>query len=331
VLRVAIDARDAVAPEPRGWGRYARELITALDKQPDIQLTTIERGWPGPEALFEAVGLPMRARDADVLHVTNCFLPLVRRVPGVVTIHDLAFEDHPEDFARATALKYRSWTPRAARSAQIVITPSQFTADDVARRYRVDPAKIRVIPEAPALARGDTEPPAGPYILGVGDLRRKKNFALLATAYAGLRARGLEHTLVIAGVDAGEGQALRAAAAGNPLELPGYVSDERLDALIRGASVLVHPSVYEGFGLVLVEAMARDVPVVAANATALPETAAGAAELFEPASARDLSDAITRALERRDELVAAGRRRVAELSWDQAARATIDAYNDALA
>ena len=330
MLRVAIDARDAVAPNPRGWGRYARELIAALDKQPDIELTKIVKGWPGPEALFETFGLAARARRADVLHQPNCFLPLTRRCAGVVTIHDLAFEDHPEDFARATALKYRAWTPRAARSAQVVITPSRFTAEDVARRDRVDPTKIHVIPEAPALAPGERVAPEGPYILGVGDLRKKKNFASLAAAYAMLRERGLPHRLIIAGVDAGESAAIRLAAGGHPVELPGYVADAELDAIIRGAAVLVHPSVYEGFGLVLVEAMARGVPVVAAKATALPETSGGAALLVEPYDVRAMADTIERAIGNRD-LVTAGYARVAELSWAKAAEATVEAYRDAVA
>jgi glycosyltransferase involved in cell wall biosynthesis len=333
VLRALVDSRDAAPPNPRGWGRYARCLLAALARQPELELLTTDHGWPGPEFAFESAGLPLAARrtGADVLHVPNCFLPLLRPCAGVVTIHDLAFEDHPEDFARATALKYRQWTPRAARSAQVVITPSTFTRDDVAARYGVDPQKIRVIDEAPALPIGDAEPPPGPYVLGVGDLRKKKNWVTLAKAYARLRDQGLEHRLIIAGLDSGEGAAIRAAADPHPLELPGYVSDTQLDALIRGAALLVHPSLYEGYGLVLVEAMARGVPVVAANASALPETAGNAAELFDARDPGALASAIPRALDRRDELVAAGRARVAQLSWDRTAAETVDAYRTAIA
>src|SRR5439155_13276 len=86
-----------------------------------------------------------------------------------------------------------------------------------------------------------SEPPAGDYILGVGDLRKKKNWSTLGGAYASLRAGGLEHRLIIAGMDAGEGQAIRAAAGANPVELPGYVPDGELDALIRGAAVRAKP------------------------------------------------------------------------------------------
>jgi glycosyltransferase involved in cell wall biosynthesis len=331
VLRAVVDARDARGPQLRGWGWYVKALVNALRDQPGLELDTVDAGWPGPESLFELVGLPRAAKSADVLHAPNCFLPLRRPCPGVVTIHDLAFEQYPGDFARATGAKYRAWTPRAARSAERVIVPSSFTRDDVVRRYGVDEQKVHVIPEAPVIPIGATEPPPGPYLLAVGDLRRKKNFTTLVRAYAQLRREGLEHRLIIAGVDAGEGPAIRAAAGDAPLELPGYVSDEELDALIRGADLVVHPSLYEGFGLILVEAMARGIPLVVADATALPETAGDAAVLFSPGDAPALTDAIRTALSDRQRLADAGRMRARALSWESAAQQTVAVYREAAA
>ena len=333
MLRVLLDARDAAAAQPRGWSWYVKALVTALGTRDDVALQTVERGWPAPEAAFELLGLPLRARSgqADVLHVPNCFLPAHRPCAGVVTIHDLAFEAHPEDFSRATGLKYRKLTPRAARSADAVIVPSTFTRDDVVARYGIDPAKVHVIPEAPVLPITRDEPPPGPYLLAIGDLRSKKNFARLAAAFAQLHGQGLPHRLIIAGLDAGEATAIRAAAGAAPVELPGYVSHAQLDALIRGADLLVHPSLYEGFGLVLVEAMARGVPIACAEATALPETAGGAAALFDPLDTGAMALAIAAALDRRTELVAAGRRRVAELSWQKTAEQTLAVYREAAA
>lgn len=323
--RVVFDARDAVAPEPRGWGRYARDLLAALRSRGDLDLLPVTAGWPGPELGWEQIVLPriLRRQKAALVHAPNCFLPLQRPCPGVVTVHDLAWEEHPEDFAWTTGWKYRTFVPRAVESAERVICVSEFTRDDVVRRYGVDERKVRVIGEAPSLAIGDVEPPPGPYILAVGDLRKKKNFRRLVEAFGRLRDEGLPHRLVIAGRDAGEGERLRAPG----VDLPGYVPDERLDALMRGAEVLVHPSLYEGFGLVIVEAMARGIPVAAARATALPETGGDAALYFDPLDVRDMADAIKRALAD-GELGQRGRARVACLSWDEVAEKTAAVYSE---
>ncbi|MFL5894701.1 MAG: glycosyltransferase family 4 protein, partial [Thermoleophilaceae bacterium] len=281
---------------------------------------------------WEQLALPRELRrvHADAVHAPNCFLPLRRPCPGVVTIHDLAFEEHPEDFSRRTGWKYRALAPRAARSAERVICVSEFTRADVCRRYRVDPDKTRVVHSAPALPLGDAPPPPGPYLLAVGDLRRKKNFSRLAAAFRMLHDDGLEHRLVIAGVDAGEGARVRDAAGPAPLELTGYLPDAQLDAVMRGASLLIHPSLYEGFGFVVVEAMARGVPVACARATALPETGADAAVYFDPLDVRDMAATITKALGDRDRLADAGRRRAADFSWERTAERTADVYRELL-
>jgi len=333
---VAIDARDAFAPELRGWGRYVRDLVGALPEHPGLEYRVICEGGRGPEVLFEQVGLPVRLRreSADLVHAPNCFLPLVRPCMGVVTIHDLAFEVFPEDFSRRTGWKYRTFTRRAARSAQRVICVSGYTATDVVRRYGIDEARVRIIPNAPSLRIGDEPvPDDGPYLLAVGDLRPKKNLLRLVEAFRLLRGQGLEHRLVIAGVDGGEGERLRERAGGEPVRLTGYLSDARLDALMRGADLLVHPSLYEGFGLVLVEAMARGVPVAAARATALPETGGEAAEYFDPLDVADMASAIRRVIDdrdRHDELRELGRARAGALSWADSAALTVGVYEEML-
>lgn len=336
---VAIDARDAFAPELRGWGRYELELVRGLRGRAGdgLDLLVLERGGPGPEILFEQVKLPwtlLRCRAA-VVHALNCWLPLVRPCPGVVTIQDLAFEDWPEDFHPVTGRKYRTIVPLAARSAQRIICPSEFTRDDVCTRYGVAADKVRVIPLAPALGSGVLELPPGPYLLGVGDLRAKKNFGALVRAFVALRReQGIPHRLILAGVDSGEGAELRRLAGDEPLELAGYVSDERLDALIRGAEMLVHPSLYEGFGLVLLEAMARGTPVLAARATALPETGGDAAAYFDAAhdgganELRDVLGALLADEEERKAMAQRGRARATSFSWDRTARETAAVYRE---
>ena len=335
---VAIDARDAFAPELRGWGRYARELVDALPPRPELEYRVISAGGRGPEVLFEQLGLPLRLRreQADLVHAPNCFLPLARPCMGVVTIHDLAFEVFPEDFSKRTGWKYRTFAPRSARSAQRVICVSGYTAEDVIRRYDVDPGRVRIIPNAPSLPIGDEPLPDGadgPYLLAVGDLRPKKNLMRLVQAFRALRRDGFEHRLVLAGVDSGSGETVRAAAGGEPVQLTGYLSDAHLDALMRGADALVHPSLYEGFGLVLVEAMARGVPVLAARATALPETGGDACEYFDPLDVADIAAAVRRVVDddaHRAELVWRGRARAAALSWAASAALTVAVYEEML-
>ncbi|MBA3300085.1 MAG: glycosyltransferase family 4 protein [Thermoleophilaceae bacterium] len=333
--RVAIDARDAHAPQLRGWGRYTLELVRALRRRAEVELLELKEGGRGPEVAWEQLVLPhiLRREGAGLIHAPNCFLPLRRPCPGVVTVHDLAFEEHPEDFAPLTGWKYRTFAPRCARSAERVICVSEHTRRDLCERYGVDSDRTRTIHSAPCLPIGDEPAPSGPYLLAVGDLRRKKNLVRLVRAFARLHREGLEHRLVLAGLDAGEGTAIRAAAGGAPVELTGYVDDSRLDALMRGADLLVYPSLYEGFGLVVVEAMARGCPVAVARATALPEAAGGAAALFDPLDEEEMTASIREVLEDRElriGMVERGRARAAELSWEKTAEATAAVYRELL-
>lgn len=314
-MLVAFDARDAHRPPLRGWGRYAAELEQRLPAH--VELFPIRDGGAGPEVVFEQLRLPriLARSHPDVVHAPNCFLPLRRPCPGVVTVHDLAFEEHADDFGRTTGAKYRFFTPRAVRSAERVICVSRFTADDVCERYGADPARVRVVPNAPSLPIGSASPPvAEPYVLAVGDLRPKKNLDRLVAAW---RLAGTGRRLVIAGL--GE-------ARWPDVEAPGFLPDEKLDVLLRGADLLVHPSLYEGFGLVVAEAMARGVPAACSQTTALGELGAGAAELFDPLDTDAIAAAMSRALERSDELARLGRERVAGLSWERTTRETAAVY-----
>jgi glycosyltransferase involved in cell wall biosynthesis len=333
---VTIDARDAAAPNLRGWGRYTRELVACLRHQAEgIEIDAPEAGGQGPEMLYEQVTLPrhLRRTGADLVHSPNCFLPLRRPCPGVVTIHDLAFEVHPEDFSRRTGWKYRTFTPRAARSAERVICVSEHTRKDVCERYGVDPGRTRVVLSAPSLPLGDQPPPQGPYLLAVGDLRRKKNLPRLVSAFRALKSQGIPHRLILAGLQGSSAERLKATAGDAPIELPGYVPDLKLDALIRGADLLVYPSLYEGFGLAVVEAMARGTPVAASNSTALPEAGADAAAYFDPTDEDDIAATIRAVLSdpaRREQMAERGLRRAAELTWERTAEETAAVYRELL-
>src|SRR5262249_25851493 len=152
-------------------------LLTALQGEAagDLELVVCRDGGRGPEVLFEQVKLPVRLARARARlgHAPNCFLPPVRPCPGGVTSPALPFQTWPEDFGRVTGAKYRFLAKAAARSAERVIVPSQYTADDVCGRYGVPAERMRVIPEAAALPVGSGAPPDGTYVLAIGDLRRK--------------------------------------------------------------------------------------------------------------------------------------------------------------
>jgi len=333
VLTVAVDARDARAPRPRGWGRHARDLLAALRARGDVRVAEHAGGGRLPELAWEQAGWPLRLRAAppDVVHSPNCFLPLWRPAPGVVTVHDLAFEVHRADFARTTGWKYRTFTRAAVRSAERVIAVSRWTADDLCARYGADPAKVRVVHNAPSLALGDAPVPDGPpYLLAVGDVRAKKNLGRLVRAFGALREGELRGwRLVLAGVT--DERQVTAPLLSAGVVVTGWVDDARLDALVRGAACVVHPSLYEGFGLVLLEAMARGTPVAAARATALPEVGGDACEWFDPHDHDDLAAAVLRAIARRDELAALGRARATRFSWARAAQETVAVYREAAA
>lgn len=191
-----------------------------------------------------------------------------------------------------------------------------------------------MIPEAPALPIVETSPPTEdtPYVLAVGDLRRKKNLGAVVEAFARLhRDRAVPHRLVLAGADTGQGTRLRELSGAAPVELTGYVSDAALDGLIRGADLLVNPSLYEGFGLVNLEAMTRGTPVLAARAGALPEAGGGAAAYFDPGEPDGLRAALAglladlRALE---DMAGRGLEWVSRFSWERTARETAAVYRE---
>jgi glycosyltransferase involved in cell wall biosynthesis len=262
----------------------------------------------------------------------------------VVTVHDVAFLAHRDLFPLQWRAMYRAGLFRAIRSADAIITVSRHTAEDLMRHRRLDPQRIHVVPLAASL------PPAGadveetrarlkvpsPYVLFVGTLEPRKNLVRLVRAYRRVAARGAPHALVLAGpMGWGHQQLMRELA----LEAPGVViltgetSESDRDALYRGASVFVYPSLYEGFGLPVLEAMARGTPCIVSASSSLPEVAGEAAIPVDPRSVAGLTEAIERVINDRGlaaQLGAAGRRRADRFSWDEAARLTLEVYKSIL-
>ena len=269
-----IDARDAFGARLRGWGRYARELLAARCRgRRRARLAVSGDGRARPRgAVGSRSTLPraLRRRGADLVHAPNCFLPLRGRARASSRPRP-RLRGLPEDFAPRTRAKYRpAHAAGGALGRARDLRSRQFTRDDVVARYGVDEPKVRVI-AAGAGAAGRVSLPrravrrtAPPYLLARRRPAREEEPAPARRArWRRCGPTGSPHRLVLAGVDARRGR--RALARRRAVELPGYVDDARLDALMRGADALVHPSLYEGFGLVVLEAMARGVPVVAAR------------------------------------------------------------------
>jgi glycosyltransferase involved in cell wall biosynthesis len=321
-LRIGIDV-SPLELTGAGTARYLRNLLAALD---GVEIRRYS--FPGasrPVKVARDVGwylgvLPQRAaRDrVDVLHCPGHRGPLRSRVPVVLTVHDLGVVRHPEAFNRWTRTYSRVLLPRVARAAARVIAVSEFTKREAVELLGLDEARVHVVPHGVSSPFEPVGPAAGgDYALAVGTLEPRKNLAraVLAAERAGVELR-------VAGAQ-GWGDV--------DVDSLGYVDDDELARLYRGASCLVYPSLYEGFGLPVLEAMACGTPVVTSNKGALAELAEGAAVLVDPLDVDAIAAGIEEARARRDELRQAGLERAARHTWAEAARLTREVYAAAAA
>ncbi|WP_324718116.1 glycosyltransferase family 1 protein [Carboxydochorda subterranea] len=316
-----------------GVQRYAREMVRRLGPRVKvISPSRLARGAAGH--LWEQLVLPSWA-GADLLWSPANTGPL-RVCNQVVTIHDLAVLEHPEWFAPAFARWYAWLLPRLVRRVRRIITVSQFCAARLVDRLGVPDEAIEVIPNG-VDARFRPQPPEAVetvrralrlperYVLYVGSLEPRKNLRVLLDAWRQASSRLADVWLVIAG---GTYRAFR-----NPgfREFPprtllvGHVGDDNLPGLYSGAVCFVYPSLYEGFGLPVLEAMACGVPVIASDIPALREVAGDAALLVPPIDARTLATTVVSlagSAERRAELAERGLRRSRDYSWQGSAEST---------
>jgi glycosyltransferase involved in cell wall biosynthesis len=333
VVYCAPEARAARAAEP--WARAAslRAAPTPSANKPARFL--VEQSW-----------LPARAaRDrVQLLHSLGTTAPALGRVPSVVTVLDLIYHHVPSTFPLASRLGLELIVGLGARRAAAVIAISDAGRDDIAATLAIAPERIAVTP----LGLGATDAPARTTAeILRARYRLREETAVILCVSAALPHKNLERliasvariapahdvTLVIVGHAGRDSERLaahaRSAGVGDRVRLTGWIERADLEGLYAMARVFAYPSLIEGFGLPLLEAMSRGVPVASSNASALVEVGGDAAEYFDPLDVAAMAGAIARLLvdeARRGALIAAGRDRAAEFTWERCARATLAVY-----
>lgn len=325
-MRAGIDVAPLVL-DNAGTARYVRAIVGALEARGDVELERLTWGGPGRvtaavrDVAWYPLALPYaRARRLDLLHCTTFRAPLRAPLPVVVTVHDLAVVRHPELFTAWTRLYARTLLLPVLRAAAAVVTVSAFTKREVVELAGVREERVHVAPNAagePFVPDGPGPVAGGDYVLAVGTLEPRKNLARLAEA---TRRLGVELRVAGAvgwgsvGIDAPHVRWL------------GRPDDGELASLYRGALCLAYPSLYEGFGIPVLEAMRCGCPVVTSAGGAMEEVAGAAAELVDPYDEASIAAGIERALARREELRAAGLARAARFDWAASAEAVVGAY-----
>lgn len=365
---VAIHVDQLFYRVPGGIGTYVRRLLPALrEADPGLDLTVFHSRFPGISPaelhgyrrvamrrgirslypLWNLTGRPPLPKEieAGLIHAPApvAIPPLRKGQRLVVTLHDLAFRLYPQAYRREWRALHSAGLRRAAGTATAIIAVSRHTADDAARLAGIDPSRIHVVPLAGSLpvGAGDPEPVlerlgiSRPYLLFVGNLEPRKNVGRLLRAFEEVAPR-VPHSLVLtgpisrraraAGLGQGEGS--------GRIVVTGSVPEEHLDALYRGADAFAYPSLYEGFGLPVLDAMARGIPVVTSDSSALAELAGDSAIRIPPGSTGAIAEALELVLTdeaERKRLSKAGHVRALDFSWDRTALATLDVYEKALA
>jgi glycosyltransferase involved in cell wall biosynthesis len=369
-VRVGLNVLHLVPRETGGGELYVRRLVPALlEAGRELELVVFAGHEAAPSlsvepwaSEVELVHVPVRSRSrprrvmaeqtllpraarrarVDLLHNAQNTAPAVPRVPQVTTILDVIYKRYPETHAGVLAAGVALLVPLAARRSRRILTLSEAAKDDIARYLHVEPDRIDVTPLGPGLSddvspvdeaelRRRHELGDAPIVLTVSAKRPHKNLERLLEAIALLRADP-KPVLVAPGYETVFEPELRKRA-GERVRFLGWVEDGELEGLYRAATCFVFPSLAEGFGLPVLEAMVRGVPVACSRIGPLEEVAGDAACYFEPTDVADMARAIESLLadgDLRTRLAEAGRKRAQEFTWARTAEATIASYERAL-
>ena len=312
-----------------GTARHIEQLTAVLEAAPEIDLRRYAFGGRGRATAvardtgWYLAGLPRRAaRDGvDLLHCPTFRAPARCTVPLVVTVHDLAVLRHPYLFNRWSREYGRRVLPHVARAASAIVAVSEFTRGEVVELLGVPPERVHHVPNGvgpPFVADGPAAD--GDYVLAVATLEPRKNLARLVEGFQRAQLDGVE--LRIAGPAGWGGVRVR----GRLVTWLGEVEEGELATLYRGARCVSYVSLYEGFGLPLLEAMACGVPVVTSDAPALLEVGGEAAVSVDALDPDAIAAGLETAIARREELGALGVERSHDFAWAEVGRRTIDVY-----
>ena len=330
-----------------GIGEFVNHLLAALRWRDDVVMDTYSISWRAGSVRVPARALhelwrrfdwPRFGTGTDIVHGTNFVVP-PSRVARLATVHDLTAVRYPQLVTPSTRA-YPSLIRRAVRDGAWVHTPSAFVAAEVIDVFGADPDRVRPVAHGLAPMPMDAVAPAYdfPYILALGTIEPRKDLPTLVRAFDSLAASHPDLRLVIAGPDGwGVEQldaAVNAAHYKSRITRHGYVMPEQRAALLKGARVFAYPSLYEGFGLPPLEAMAAGIPVVTTRAGAVPEVVGDAALVVEPGRPDAFAEALAEVLtddERRTELITRGKLRAALRTWEDVAVDMVALYKDVIA
>jgi glycosyltransferase involved in cell wall biosynthesis len=286
-------------------------------------------------ATAAAYVLWMALIDCDVMFGANYFLPrllgaIARR--RVITIHDLTYKRFPELLQKETLHNLEAHMPREIAAADAIICVSESTREDLLRYYQLDPRRTVAIHSGVSVPSPGSRVPGLPsrYILFVSTIEPRKNLGVLLDAFERLKQRGAySGALVVVGRVGWKSEELVPRLRGRDVHHLDYLSPDVLASVYSKADIFVFPSIYEGFGFPLLEAMAFGVPSIAARSSSLPEIGGDAALYFDPNDARELEKQIERLSDDpalREDLIVRGRRRAAGFRWDAAAARTFEVF-----
>ena len=328
----------------------AAKPATVLDQLPTGSPATVHPVSSNPwQRLFRDLPKLAAAQNVDIIHSTYICPPLVRSVPQVVTIHDISYRHEPKWFSLRDRMILNAGIWMSTRRSTALITVSEYSAMDICKSYGIERSRIYVTHEAASRQFQQEPKPAHnwegfarlgifpPYLLAVCNLQPRKNLPRLIESYAALRSQIPQcPQLVLVGKPQWRG--LQIAHRINELGLmhsvvlTGFVEDNDLHMLYRGALAFIYPSLFEGFGLPVLEAMASGTPVITSNSTSLAEVAKDAALLIDPIDTGEITTAMSDVIQDtslRESLKSRGLKRAAEFSWAETARRTVDVYRAA--